>query len=673
MPQNTLQLARDLNVTSDEAFCRLPESVREQFAAISEVLPTLIAAKKLRSACCEVVGRIPNITWKALYARVLAFKRSGNWHDLVERRKCPSLWETKVAEAIGLPLAFTEFVKARCEKDSRTDRGGIQEVYQIWRTHLDSEGKYYDAIPGYLTWPDAEYPNDLPKGWSERNLRRWCAPDEFDETASRIGMHAAAQFRPSVPSTRYGLRLGERVEFDDHEYNLKVLFAGQTKAMRPRGFTAADTLSGFLVPSFKPTLWDVDEEKKKALNERDFLWFVVHWLTCIGYRNDDKGTEFVVEHGTAAIRKDFEKRIAIATNDKVRVARGGRFGTPAHGGLFEHAEPKHGRGNFHFKAIVESAFNLIDNKFARLPAQTGKDRNHFPDDTVGRERYLKQVLAQMEKLPADRAVEMALPVLTWSQFANRAVDLYREINENTDHNLEGWEKLGFETIDWRLGENMPWMPQADLLAMPPEERVIANGLLRRNDHLTNPRKLSRAEVWQAHKHELTRLPMSCFAMLVGIEHGKDVVVNNRSEIEIKDREISREPLTFLAADFRTHQQFAPGEQFLGFVNPFDPRWMQITKANGEHVAICPAWEPACKTDEEGVQANQGKQKQWLANRQARRDRRHESDALARQDLIQHNDDVAQGKAVTAEQKHQAKTDDDLRALAEAALDRSNKL
>jgi len=178
-------------------------------------------------------------------------------------------------------------------------------VILIWKTHHDSgDGirppRYYAAIPGYDTWPVDDGIHGHPRGWSKRNLSRF-VPDLYDSAATRQGPFAAALFRPPVLKTRVGLSVLERIQFDDHEYNVKNHFPGQSKLMRPRGFTAAEELSSKFWASYKPTLWDMEEEAKKALTEKDAMWFVIYILTMVGYRLDEKGTWLVVEKGTMAV------------------------------------------------------------------------------------------------------------------------------------------------------------------------------------------------------------------------------------------------------------------------------------------------------------------------------------------------------------------------------------
>jgi hypothetical protein len=295
-----------------DLYAALPPDSRTEFEYIHAHLTFLTNAKSLRAACAEVAVNI-GLNARQLYDRVLKYLETHKWTDLLNKAKAgAAFWEP--AQPVGLPVAFQNFYKSLCEKYQRVDRGGYRELMLIWRTHRDSEGKHYDFIPGYgsaeqvgagtACWPEVDKAGRHPKGWSYKNLNRF-APDNYDSAATRQGAFAASKFRPPVFKTRVGLAICEQVEFDDHEYNAKIHFPGQPKVMRPLGFTAADRLSACLFPCFKPMLWLEDEEKKQKLTELDMMWFVIRWLTNIGYRTDKRGTSFIVELGHRRHQKEF--------------------------------------------------------------------------------------------------------------------------------------------------------------------------------------------------------------------------------------------------------------------------------------------------------------------------------------------------------------------------------
>jgi len=632
-------VSADLGLPNDTAFVHLPERCRQQLSDILQILPQVLDAKPLRAACRQHAGRVDGLSWQALYHRFRRYRVTRDWRDLIERRLAgPEFWA--MIGPRGLPKAFCQWAKGIMERHQRTDHGGWAEIIHIWRNHHDYDGHHVARIPGYPRWPEATERTGFPLGWSETNMMRFARPDGYDSAATRIGPFAASLHRPSVLTTRVGLQVGERIEFDDHEYNVKVFFAGQKRAMRPRGFTAVDVLSGHLVPSFKPTLWDEDAEKKKALTERDFMWFVVYWLTRQGYRVE--GTTFVVELGTAAIRAEFARRIEQVTQGLVTIERGSMFNEPSHAGQWS---PR-GKGNFRHKPLIEGAFSLIDNLLARLPGQTGLDRLTAPEELHGREQYLGRLLRDMETMPEEQASLLRLPVLTYSQFLTRAIEAYQAIDSTHEHELEGWARLGFETLDWRPSAELPWMPQERLLSLPAAEQQVMRSLIASDDRLVRARRLSRGEVWQRGAADLKRVAPQYWAELMGIEHGREVTVSRQSMFEFRDPQLSPEPLYFLAAAHGRH--FPAGETYLGFVNPFDSSVMQITRANGSHVAIVEAWDLPTKGDTEAVKRSMGRQAQWERERRDLMQSRHHLEAHGRAELVAHNAAVRSVRTTAAE-------------------------
>lgn len=627
----------------EEFYLALPSPVRREFDLICAWLPRLIRAKSLLAACKQASEAIAIVNTKQLYERMRKYLKSLDWRDLINKAKAGAFaW--KAQKPVGLPVSFRNFYKKLCEDNQRVDRDGYRELIKIWETKFDSEGGWYETIPGYGQWPVASRFGH-PEGWSERNLYR-LVPDLYDSTAERVGAFAASAFRPAVLRRRVAddgtrLEIGEQVEFDDHEYNVKVHFPGQLKAMRPRGFTAVEVLSAFLTPVYKMTLWDEEEEKKLTLRERDFQWFVVNWLTNVGWRVDERGTEFIGELGTAAIRARFAEAIFRATQDKVKVPGRGVFDKPAHAGQYKPA----GKGNFKRSALIESSFSLIDNAFARLPAQTGLDRLTAPAEMAGREQEMHAILRAAKKLPLDEAARLRIPFLTWFQFNSRAMGLYAEVNKNPEHELDGWAELGFQTTDWRLNADMPWMAQERLYQLPDAERDAALALLNADGPapLTRARNLSRHEVFSAEHAAalkagtMQKLSPWRWCDLMGLEAGWPVTVNKQSMFKVEAREFGPRAIHYLAA---VNQRHLPvGEKYLAFINPWAPQWMLLTREDGAAVGLCEQWSAPCRNDVEGIKRMAGKQAHWEAQRRADLNERHADKAEEIAHMREHNEAI----------------------------------
>jgi hypothetical protein len=567
----------------------------------------------------------------------------GDWRILWDQAKYP---ENKP----GLPFEFIELWRYLCEKNQRVCSVAHLELKKIFNTHFDSDGKHYTRIPGYSTWPERDTFTDLPAGWTYENLMRH-RPTDWQLKAAQVGLQAAAQLRLPVLKTRVGLRVGEFIQFDDHEFNLKVNVPGQRQAMRPRSFAAADVLSAcFCKYVFKATLWDEDAEKKRVLSQRDFMWFLLDFLFTVGFRNDERGTTFVLEHGTANIPQWLEDAITLATGGKVKVVRSGRFGKKAHGGQHEVAAPKHGPGNFHFKGLLESSFSVVDNFLASRKGQVGKDRNHSPEQLWGAEAMNKMLLAKASDMSPERAALLQFPFLLWHEF--KGEDAFEGINDNCDHNLEGWDKLKFYAKQWRRCIDDPWKaPEALAQFSEAEQRDIANALMTNPEILLRARKLSRREVFRAGASELTTLPWFQLPAVLNFEEGlgKEIPVRN-GLFTFEDQNIGPGEFQYPAINGRENLS----GKFLCFFNPLNPSKLVVCTSDKKVVTVCDLYQRPCYNDAPGIQEKMGLQNQWVANERLPMEARHADDAAKLQHMQAHNEAVIAGQPVTAEEKAEVK-------------------
>ena len=597
----------------DAEFASLPNSrrnplrddVRYRLVAMKRLHDSpvkLREAKALAAAWNRRRGFKPNTLLRLYYE----FITSGDWRVLVDRHRAGKAWRIHKGSAddhgiAGRPEFITEF-KRRCEENQRCIAGAIRSLradLRAWR-----RGDRSRAIPGYDRPPADDPATGLPHGWNEGNLYRY-APTKIELAAARIGPVAASAHRLPVLLTRAGLSVGEYVLFDDHEFNLKVNFPGQTRAMRPLMFAALDLYSGCICgQGFRPTLWDAKLEKKSVLKEEDFRWFVIHHLLTRGYRTVDgkkrPGTTLVVEHGTAKLRDWFIEKLDYVTRGQVGVETSGKFSEPILAGLF----PGQVRGNFRFKAALESMFNRVDNEFAALPGQVGKGRDFCPEELDGRDRENDKLLAAEEAM----GIELIKPFWNWDAFIQRALDGFAAINGRTDHNLEGWRKCGHVVDEWRPSAAVEaWHPMALLEDFSAEERAATHALLRVAPHLTRTRNLAPAEVYDAGRTGLTKLSLVHLPDLVGDEPG------HVCRVDKGVFRMQREEHGELMWHATVHgQQLPQGEKFELFFDPFAPDAAVVTDAARKVIGVAPAYRRVSRSDEEGVKALLGTASHWQA-------------------------------------------------------------
>lgn len=653
--------------------------IRETLSLLQQIHFDRNKSAALRTIAARYHGR-RGFSENSLSRKYYAYIASqSDWRTLIDRAKAgPAFWNLDAP--IGLPKAFLEFWKSLCERNQRCNAPARRELLRIWKTGqgLDpATGKtiHYKKFPGYPDWSLSALsasPREIPPGWSPANLNRH-APSKFELAVARHGREGASAYRRQVFTTRVGLHVGQFYLFDDLEYDLLVNFPGNRLATRPLGLVALDLLSACAIGlGFKPVVIDPEGTKRK-LKERDMLWLVADVLCTKGYRPVSAssasprdifpGTTLIVEHGTAAIRADFEARIATATGGSVRVQRSG-ISNEHLAGLFEGAS----KGNPRFKAALESLFNLVHNEGANLPAQTGLDRQHSPTQTVGLQKYNTQLLKLAEQLPAHRRELLQFPVMTFQQFVEVTLDIFKNINTRTDHDLEGWEKSGFIEQEFTL--QIPSAPsasprensasltrssalsaqsfsQSQWLSLPAHQRAALKPLVN-----ARARQLSPQEVWNRSAHQLQKLGNHALPILLGPDFGVEKSVS-KGYITIEDQELSSEPLRFPA--LLSPQCSMPnaqcsmlndGQKFLTYLNPHNLDQLILTDAQGRYLGVLERQETPCRADVERVHRQLAAAKHEEAQRLAPVVTRALPLAESRRDMHQNNARVFEGQPIT---------------------------
>lgn len=643
-------------------FSQLPYDAARSVHTRLAWMQTIHHARKKQSACKAIASRPGcDLSWHRLRALYYAYAESGDWHVLIDTRKAP-----KDDGAFGLSArdanTFLEYVKGLRDRNQRKFAPAHVELLTIWRTRHTSLGERVDEIPGYKEWPVAEPETDLPRGWHYSNLHKQIR-DKFAEAATRQGRAAAASFRPQVPLTREFLKPGQRVFVDDQWYDVEVNFLGiSRRALRPLGLDMLDHCSGcFVAHGFRPRLREESTGIQRSIKVEETGWLLVHYLTNVGYR-EDTGTLIAHEHGTADFDDDLKALVTRLTHGKVTFDDSGFLGAPAFAGQFEGQS----KGNFKFKAPLESAYNLVRNRQAALPGATGKDRQHCPEQLYGLKRYNDRLLLAAEALPPERRKLLQYPLLNWHEFIALALHFYDAIDNRTEHDLQGWHRLGFIAHEYRLNHDPnAWRPMDELAMFRVEQRDAIVALLKSEPHLTQTRNLSPREVWNAHRHELTRLPDSMVATLLGPSEARVASIADDGCFRLEDQELDPEPLAYLL-DARMPR----GAEYLVFLNPFQPDRLIVHERTrdgklGGYIGTAKLWGREDVLDTAAIQRRcvevakiEAGFLQPIAARGA---------ALTRQKtaMHKHNADVLAGKPVTPEEKSRARI---LRSIPHTALE-----
>lgn len=580
------------------ALASMPEPVREQFQYWRDLIEPLLSVEKNVMATLQQLALTTGHPFKTIERKFYAARKHGV-AALVDRRACgPGPWNS--GNKIALSFEDKELVKTYCEKFQRKSMPAVRAMRRDWRDGKITTRSPLDTRTGY------------PRGWSESNLMRHC-PSRYELTVARIGRSAGAAERRLVYTTRANLYVGSHYLFDDmwHDHFVNVLDTQKTG--RPLEFHALDLFSANKFAwGMRVRMENLETGKMEGLKEADMRFLLACVLGTHGY--SARGTTLVVEHGTAAIRDELAQFLHDETDGIIKVARSGMEGAAA----AAHQYAGRSKGNFRFKAALESLGNLIHNEMAALPGQVGMDVDHRPEQMDGPSygqltkdgqlkpfgllAYNDALLSAISQLPPERVQMLTWPLLTIQQFQIIAGEIYARINARTRHEIEGWD-----------------------LHYIPDRRT---GLMRR---------LSPQEVWSPGARQLTRLRPEAVAMILMRDSGIERLAKS-GMVEVQDSEISGNVLRF-DASFLSDR-----EKYLTVVNPYQPDALYAYDAKGRFVAACPRIYNADTADVEAVQRACGAAAKAEAERLVPFRKRHMAEAREKARMHKNNREVLSGNA-----------------------------
>lgn len=514
------------------------DDVRRWMAALATVEPPVGPA-------LERIARSLGASPRTARRRYDAVRVSG-WRGLVDGTKAPDARRGDLH-----PLTIQHFQKLVV----LNQRKALPAYRALVRAFFAGE-----LIPGVA---DDCARDRLPRGWSQPNFLRHM-PTKFELAAMRQGRSSARSIGPLVYTTRRHLWVGSHFLFDDLVHDTFVNVLDTAKTGRPLEFHALDLYSACKFAwGMRVRTENELTGKMEGLREENMRALVASILAQHGY-HAERGTTMVVEHGTAAIREDLERLLYDLTGGRIQVSRSGIEGDPAHVGQYG----GRGKGNFRFKAALESLGNLVHNELGFLPAQTGMDVARRPEETHGLLKANDALLDAFLALQRDRpelAQLLRFPVLSDRQFQEICITVYHRINARTDHALEGWDML-----------------------VRPDER-----------DLMRVRRMSPAEVWGQGRGQLTRFREEQVALLLYTADAPERTVRG-GEIQFRDAELTSDELKFDASRWRD------GEKFAAVLNPFNPERLYLFDARGRCAGAAARLHRVDRADDEAMRREMGR-------------------------------------------------------------------
>ena len=580
-------------------------------------------ASDIKSAMKEFAVQI-NVPYKTA-RRIADHIRAKGWRGAADGRAL------RVVESVGSRLSFIQFWKELCERHGRSNRAAWSDLILMWR--------HGEVIPGYdeMNGHPPEGPKGIPEGWGYENLLNY-APSHKQLVLARLGRKHFEAESTTFWSTRVGLPCGSLYQFDD------VL--GDNKVFHGKQFVRPWELGIIDVASTKRVLFALcpqlrEDGVKRGIKDRYALWMILGLLTEVGYHED--GCSLIVEHKTASISERLEKAILDVTKDKVRTLRSGIADKPKMLGWWA----GEGGGNPRMKAVLESLHNLYHNRKGLIPAQTGSNsRLDKPEDLQAIEKCGEKLMAELDKLPLDRVVEiyrkLQLPALTMQAYHQLLYNLYEVIDSRTMHDIEGWEKSNYLRVRWRMNEFDTWHDEEDLDGFTPEQMAMWRAVVERKPGLVQPIKLSPNEVW-ARRGRFKRIQQHLLPGLAGFNLGHAFRITGRC-IEFEDADIDPDGLRFsgiVQDPFGQQILIKPKEPHLAFVNPFRPDVALITDPDLRYIGAAARIERASRVDDNAVFAAIGKSAHESAIRMQEYRDRHAGDSARLQEMQQNNERVFQ--------------------------------
>jgi hypothetical protein len=620
----TLAQSLPEHLKSDAEFALYGTDTRRH---VETVLEGMRACAQRHTCVAEAVAAFGGLMgWSPKKARRIWDKvRHKGWKGALDGRRA----KIKKNSLVSRPLFVAQW-KALCDQH----HGSISAAWHALVTLYGAGGK----IDGYEEWngrPEADARTGLPVGWSYRNLSVF-APDRQDRVMAHVGRKAFAAKTTALWTSRVGLHCGEVYQFDDVWHDHKVFFGRALVRIMELG--AIDLFSTRRVKyGLAPRVRDEDG-KNVGLKESYMQWLLTALLMETGYWPE--GCTLIVEHGTAAISDEFEKRIFDASAGKIRVARSGIQNKPALLGWWA----GEGGGNPRMKACLESLHGYYHKRLGLLPAQVGgNSRVDKPEALSQIEKYAASLARELDKFTPEQIDALLgmlrLPAVTFNQFHGLLDQFYTVIDSRDQHDLEGWDKAGLVRAQWRLSTgSTDWHDAGELATLAEEQYAVVRTMLDSNKDLMRPRRMSPLEVWSEGARRLRRLPPWCVHQLLPQEAGRELTVRNH-RIEFADAEIDPDGLRYEGVAAGAHGEqllLKEGEKYLAYVNPLAPRLAYLCEADGRYVGASLRIERAPRTSREAVFAAIGKEAARQTVRMSGYRARNAGEAVVHQDMLAHN-------------------------------------
>lgn len=617
-----------LSAPLQKAFAAAPTDVKNNFRKWCNAMAALQSAEHIGKEAEKWAEKIGVSVKTVLNKRSEWMKRG--YEALFDCRHNPALWDTSVES--NLPPEAVEHLKKLYDDNKRVDtmaaRAFLRQVRK-WQN-----GDLSARIPGFAECPKG----NPPKGMSMRNLARYCA-SKFEKAAMRRGLaFAVGKCGPQTFTTRVNLHYMSHVMLDDVWHDNFVRFRKQG-ICRVVELDALDAFSGALV------FWGCKPRLRRADGTYDTRVrpFVPLCLGGVfgGEGYSPAGSVVMAEHGAAAIEDRIEQILYDASGGLITVDRSGITGEQQ---AIIGWRGK-GKGNSRFKGLLEGHHRIKHDAAAALPGQTGLDREHRPEFTVGileDDDDLMKAARVLARLHPALAETLQYRLLEFhAQFMPVLMELYGIINGRDWHKMEGWDAIpGNVQTEYRLSPRADaWFSEKDFALLAPQCQEMILAAASSDKRYLNHRRISPAEVQRRERGRLIKLPDHVIAELIGAEFARpDMVVKGAYFNLISDDEISPEPIRYESRviDVDGVWRQLPDDKYTGVISPFNPGKVFVHDARMRFLGTAMRTERVDRFNAEQLRASYGHAKQRVAELTAPLIRRHAQDIREETKRLKHN-------------------------------------
>ena len=487
----------------------------------------------------------------------------------------------------------------------------------------------------------AECPLDwVPHGATYANLQAAANanPDfYFSILANRRGRKAAGAALLPVLTTRVGLPVLAKVEYDDVWHNIDIMMGA--KVVQPLEFAGYDVASGFKCSSLVKPRFARADGVRDNLKEQQFRFLFAYDHIVRGFHRG--GIEDVVEHGTTAIRQNVERQIRAipGVGDLIAIRRSGILSEQVHAGLFI----GNGGGNFRMKALCEGAHNILHNRTAHLLGNRGRDAEHLHESQAAAVKYEERLVAAAAKIPPEFALKLQAGLMTFDEYVAAFRVLEASLMDDPEHRLEGWD--GNTVAEWRLSATSnDWQPFSVLQEMDETERAAVAAVVGRDARLRRVRPMSRREKYLegVKSGEIIKVDDWYLPHFMDLE--KDAI-----ELTVRDNGLlgfrnallyGRDEMLYRAV-VKTRagweQALAPGRKVKALYNPMMPEKIWLVEGEDGHtMGTCKLFNRAPAYDRHAIEVAMGDQAADLAKKVLPVRGRHQAEAEERAARMAHN-------------------------------------